>query len=433
MLGYTVKRMKKEIRHVYGEQGRPRKIFFLQEVIKEKPLNRKKLMHKAAGLAAAGILFGAFASISFCVFQPWVDEQLNAEEEITIPKDEEPEEHPQEAKAEEEEREPELTLENFKELERAMYQVAAEANKSIVSVTSAGEDDNWTEEERKEGTGACGVIMPSNSREYLILTMGSAIKDAEQIQVTFGDGVSYDAAVRKKDAVLGIAVLAVDRNQVSDSTKNQIQEAVLGNSNMTYKGDVVIALGSLFGYSKGMGYGIISSNKNTVSVADRVYRLLDTDIPASRQGSGVLFNIDGEVIGFTFAAEQVTDESSTLRVLAVSDVKEELEKLLNGNSVPYIGIVGTNVTDEIAEAQKLPKGIYVKEIEADSPGMAAGVQCGDIITAMDGDPVVTVKALHNKLLTFQPGDEVKLSAKRLGSEGYVEISYTVVIGGAEKK
>ena len=430
MLGYTVKRMKKEIRHVYGEQGRTRKIFFFAG---GNPLNRKKLMHKAAGLAAAGILFGAFASISFCVFQPWVDEQLNAEEEITIPKDEEPEEHPQEAKAEEEEREPELTLENFEELERAMYQVAAEANKSIVSVTSAGEDDNWTEEERKEGTGACGVIMPSNSREYLILTMGSAIKDAEQIQVTFGDGASCDAAVRKKDAVLGIAVLAVDRNQVSDSTKNQIQEAVLGNSNMTYKGDVVIALGSLFGYSKGMGYGIISSNKNTVSVADRVYRLLDTDIPASRQGSGVLFNIDGEVIGFTFAAEQVTDESSTLRVLAVSDVKEELEKLLNGNSVPYIGIVGTNVTDEIAEAQKLPKGIYIKEIEADSPGMTAGVQCGDIITAMDGDPVVTVKALHNKLLTFQPGDEVKLSAKRLGSEGYVEISYTVVIGGAEKK
>ena len=114
-------------------------------------------------------------------------------------------------------------------------------------------------------------------------------------------------------------------------------------------------------------------------------------------------------------------------------MKEELEKLLNGNSVPYIGIVGTNVTDEIAEAQKLPKGIYIKEIEADSPGMTAGVQCGDIITAMDGDPVVTVKALHNKLLTFQPGDEVKLSAKRLGSEGYVEISYTVVIGGAEKK
>ena len=112
----------------------PEKFSFLQEVIKEKPLNRKKLMHKAAGLAAAGILFGAFASISFCVFQPWVDEQLNAEEEITIPKDEEPEEHPQEAKAEEEEREPELTLENFEELERAMYQVAAEANKSIVSV-----------------------------------------------------------------------------------------------------------------------------------------------------------------------------------------------------------------------------------------------------------------------------------------------------------
>ena len=91
----------------------PEKFSFLQEVIKEKPLNRKKLMHKAAGLAAAGILFGAFASIVLCV-QPWVDEQLNAEEEITIPKDEEPEEHPQEAKAEEEEESRSLPLKILK-------------------------------------------------------------------------------------------------------------------------------------------------------------------------------------------------------------------------------------------------------------------------------------------------------------------------------
>ena len=57
----------------------------------------------------------------------------------------------------------------------------------------------------------------------------------------------------------------------------------------------------------------------------------------------------------------------------------------------------TNVTDENCRGtENFRKGIYIKEIEADSPGMAAGVQCGDIITAMDGDPVVTVKALHNK-------------------------------------
>lgn len=66
-----------------------------------------------------------------------VDEQLNAEEEITIPKDEEPEEHPQEAKARKKKESRSLPLKILKSLERAMYQVAAEANKSIVSVTSA--------------------------------------------------------------------------------------------------------------------------------------------------------------------------------------------------------------------------------------------------------------------------------------------------------
>ncbi|EJW93526.1 hypothetical protein, secreted, partial [gut metagenome] len=132
----------------------------------------KRLMQRAIWLAAAGILFGVFASISFCVFQPWLQEQMKVEKEITIPKDEEPEEHPREVTAEEV-KEPKLTLENFEEMEQALYQVALGANKSIVSVTSVKGNDSWTEEEHKEGTGGMW-------RTHAVQQQGVSDSDDEQ-------------------------------------------------------------------------------------------------------------------------------------------------------------------------------------------------------------------------------------------------------------
>ena len=68
------------------------------------------------------------------------------------------------------------------------------------------------------------------------------------------------------------------------------------------------------------------------------------------------------------------------------DIKDIIEKLSNDETIPYIGIQGIDVTEEIAN-QGIPEGVYVKEVDAESPAMAAGIQAGDIITSIGGEEV----------------------------------------------
>ena len=100
----------------------------------------------------------------------------------------------------------------------------------------------------------------------------------------------------------------------------------------------------------------------------------------------------------------------------------------NAKEVPYIGIVGTLVTEEISAAQNIPKGFCVTEVETDSPAMKAGIQNGDIITHIDKKKIESVVGYHSTMITQDVGTEVTLTGQRRGAEEYVEIEFTVTIG-----
>jgi len=193
----------------------------------------------------------------------------------------------------------------------------------------------------------------------------------------------------------------------------------------------VITLGNQFGYTDGAGYGIISSTGNYTSSADRQYRLLTTDITAAENGSSILFNIDGEVIGIADQMVTGRENKNLVTGYAISGIKEIIELLSNGNGVPYLGIWGIEVTEEIAETQGIPRGIYVKEIEADSPAMAAGIQNGDVIVSMGGKDILTLYEYQNQLSKCKTGEEIKLTVQRMGTEEYVEVSFKVTVGNKE--
>lgn len=413
----------------------PENFSFLREVVKEEPPNWKKFTWKIIRLAFAGMIFGISASVGLSVCKPWMDEKIDAARTITIPEDMESEEHPDEqemtVEKPEEVKIPELTVENYKELQRAVYEIADKANKSVVSVSSYPEGGEAAGESPQEAVSASGVIVPSGSREYLILTTSEAAHQGAEVEITFVDGQKYPAALKQKDEVLGAAVFAVGRDAVAESTRQQIEEAVLGNANAVTQGEMVIALGSPFGSPWGIGYGIVSGKGESVTLADRTYRVLGTDIAASGDGSGILVNMAGEVVGVSWKNGKETENLQMFDAFYISDIKKELELLLNGNSVPYSGISAIEVTKSIADKQEMPEGIYVRDIAADSPAMQAGVQCGDIITAVGNVKVKSLKSYHSELLQYKKGDEMQLSARRLGAEGYIKINYTVIVGGAE--
>lgn len=414
------------------EPESPEEFSFLQERIKKEPVNKKKLVRKIARVAGLGLVFGLAASLSFYALKPWAETKFqNKETEVTIPKDEEDEASKEEDQKEEPQTAPILTVDSYEEMNQALYAVVKEAEKSVVEVTGVRADDEWTNKSFDSVNSVAGAIVYNNGQQLLIVCKSSIAENADSLMVEFADGSTCQASVKRQDNNLGIAVVGVANSEIGDSTWNQIKVGTLGNSNVLNRGDTVMALGRPFGYNGGVGYGIVSSVKNETVLADGKFDLVSTDIPGTAKGTGILVNIDGEVVGII--DQDVLSESGKnfTTALAISDMKEELELLSNGASVPYIGIRGTDVTEEISEQQGIPRGVYVKEVEVDSPAMAAGIQSGDVILKFNKTTVSGLDGFYNIMMSQKTGDSVKILGQRRGANGYVNVEFTVTIGSKE--
>lgn len=402
---------------------------FLQETFKDEQVRPKRIIGTVCRTIGKGLVFGLAASLAFCALKPWAEAIFTRETEVvTIPEDEETE---MSDTSEETVEAQEFTVENYREMSSALTEVAKEASKSVVTVEVI--NDSTDLEHLGETTeSVSGVIVWKNLAEVLVAAPSRILEgDGTGIQITFNDGKTYDARLKKQDRNSQLAVFSVMTPNLKDSTKNHIQAATLGNSNVLTKGVPVIALGNQFGYSGGSGYGIVSTVNNYITVADRAYRVVTTDITASETGSGILFNTDGEVIGIGDQMVTGKDSKNLVTGYAISGIKEVIELLSNGNGVPYIGINGVEITEEIAEEQGIPQGIYVKGIESDSPAMQAGIQNGDIVVSVDGETVKTLYGLGKVVAKYKVGDQVKVVVQRQGSEEYVEVPFDVTIGSKE--
>ena len=107
------------------------------------------------------------------------------------------------------------------------------------------------------------------------------------------------------------------------------------------------------GYSDSVAYGVITSVTNKISTLDTEYNLLTTDINGSGEGSGVLINLDGEIIGI-IAQSYSTEDKDIITALAVSQIKDLIESLSNDEARPYIGIKGQDVTAQISHRTGIP-------------------------------------------------------------------------------
>lgn len=408
---------------------------FLQETFKDEQKKPGRMLGGLFRTAVKGFVFGVVACVAFAVCRPWAESAfLKKQEKVTIPGDEMAEEDEgadvSEDSEEGQEEQKTFTVENYREMQKSLTEVATEAGKCVVTVEVSGNHDTLESQEENPDS-VSGVIIWKNWSEVLIAAPARILANEGDLMITFCDHRTYSATLKKEDKNSQIAIFSVGTSEVKEATKNQIKEAILGNSNLMSKGMPVITLGNQFGYTDGSGYGIISSTGNYTSSADRQYRLLTTDITAAENGSSILFNVDGEVIGIADQSVTGRDSKNLVTGYAISGIKEIIELLSNGNGVPYLGIWGIEVTEEISEAQGIPRGVYVKEIEADSPAMSAGIQNGDIVVKMDGKDIRTPYEYQNQLSKCKTGEEIQLTVQRIGSEEYVEIPFKVTVGNKE--
>lgn len=419
---------------------------FINEKIKEKPLNKKRLLFRMAFCVGMAVVFGLVAALVFTYFQPKFQQMMYPEQKptVTIPKDEvlvtemkeetEGTEEP-ETEQEQETEQPvaeqpekwELELADFQALQNKLYVVGKEVNKSIVTVTGVRNDTDWFKNPYESKGQASGLIVAENGRELLILTERKVIADVEEIYVTFIDDSQAEASMKKYDGNTGIAILSVPIENVNEATMGVIQVAVLGNSFTTTQGTVAIAVGSPLGTNYSILTGNITSTTNSICTVDSNYSVFTTDIVGNSNGSGAIVNLNGEIIGLVMQDYSSAGDANTLTAIAISEIKTVIEMLSNGKDIPYIGLQLTTVTNDIASEYDMPKGAYIKEVEMDSPAMAAGLQSGDVITKIDGENIFNVDGYESRLLSMTPGDMVEITIERQGAEGYTEITCEVEV------
>ena len=288
----------------------------------------------------------------------------------------------------------------------------------------------------QQGSGS-GIIVGENDDEYLIVTNDHVIEDAKQLEVTFIDGESLAAAVKGSDSATDIAVIAVKKSNVKDSTKAELKVATLGDSTTLKPGQGVIAIGNALGYGQSVTVGYISAVDREVSLDENTTKkLIQTDAAINPGNSGgALINMKGEVIGINEAKLASTDVEGigyAIPISQVLDVIDNFSTLETREQVDeadrgYLGIQGVNVDSAMAKQYDMPTGAYVYRILEGSGAANSDLQEKDIITKVDGMTISDMSELQNKLAYYKAGETVTLTVSRLEGSEYVEKEITLTL------
>lgn len=403
---------------------------FLQEIIKDEAGDQAKWKHDVLRRIQLGLIFGLVACFTFFACKPWVEKRFEGDPtEVTIPQDEQQEENQTQQEEEQvQEQKTVLTTETYQEMLNNLKQVSGEVRKSVVEIQGAVTEEEFSKDQEDKEKSISGMIVADNGQELLILAGELPVKDAKIIRVTFSGDSQCDAILKSRDAGLGLCVYAVQRKNIADDVWAQIETATLGGSKVVPEGDTVIAVGKLYGCDTIAGYGVIESGENYLDKADGQYQTIYTDVAGDISGSGVLVNIRGEVIGIINTSVRTDDQTNKISGYGISDIKDVIELLSNGKNVPYLGVSGVEVSSEM-QGQGIPQGVYVKEVDAGSPAMAAGIQSGDIITNIADTDIINLLGYHNTLMKQNVGDKILVRGKRQGTGGeYVDIDFGVTVG-----
>ena len=339
--------------------------------------------------------------------------------------------------------------------------IAAEALPSIVSITTKSVQEVQSyygmygmygyapqqQEQEVEGSGS-GIIVGKNDDELLIATNYHVVEDADTLSVAFVDGNAVEASVKGFDEEKDLAVVSVSLDDIDDDTMDAISVAKIGSSDDLKVGEQVVAIGNALGYGQSVTTGIVSaknrrmdSDNNTVTddssddTSDGV-NLIQTDAAINPGNSGgALLNMEGEVVGINSAKLASTEVEGMGYAIAISDVTDILENLMNETSRDklddadhgVLGITGGSVSSDVVQMYGIPAGIFVKEVTEGGAADKAGLKPSSVITKFNGKSVSSIEQLIEYLSYYEPGEDVELTVEVPDGTEYKEETITVTL------
>ncbi|WP_317856268.1 S1C family serine protease [Chakrabartyella piscis] len=285
-----------------------------------------------------------------------------------------------------------------------------------------------------EATGAgSGVIFYGDEEKIAIATNNHVIEGATTIYVSItddetGDVLSVPAKVVGTKAESDLAVITVSWEDLQTAGISNITVAQFGDSSQLEVGEFVIAIGNAMGMGLSATDGMISMTEQTIVVDDIELEVIQTSAAINSGNSGgALVNSKGEVIGINtakFNSSMAEGMGYAIPSDVIAPIVEEL--LENGTAPqPFIGIVGTGITEDNATLYRLPVGALIMEVTEGGPAEEAGVLVGDVVTEFDGKTIMDMSALADAVAEAEVGSKVNIHVIRDTDQS---IDLTIVIG-----
>ncbi|MEY8338586.1 S1C family serine protease [Lachnospiraceae bacterium 62-35] len=422
----------------------PKKKKFISERIVKQPMSRRQKLKRAAVFLFLAVMFGVIAAITFVLSIPFAKKYMGEEstkesQVVSIPKDEETSPTEPVLETMENETAPinelvEEAMSNYHfdmaavtDIYNNLKQEGQKAGKSIVEVRAVKRGTDWFDNPIENTGQYAGAIIAGTNSELLILVPNGAIEPSDAIYVTFYDGTEIEGRKKQADKITGLGIISVQTSDIPDDKLEAIQPFKLGNSYMVRTGDLVFSIGAPTGVPYSFDYGAVNYVAKNVQTTDGIAEIIFANVRGNAEAGTFLLNISGEIIGWVTDRYQSDTNQDSIIAEGISDYKGILEKMSNGIPAAYLGVKGQEITSEMA-AEGVPEGIYVTESIFDGPAYTAGIQNGDIISAIDGDSVFTMKAFQTKIEGLKERQPVKVVVNRKGMEEYTELIYQVIMG-----
>jgi serine protease Do len=301
--------------------------------------------------------------------------------------------------------------------------VAAQVEPSVVQVNVSGVQQTPFGAEEQEGLGS-GVIYREDG---YIITNNHVVENASEVSVAFADGTTEEGEVVGTDPTTDLAVIRVDRDGLPAASFDDGRDLSVGQ--------LAVALGSPSGFQSTVTSGIVSGLGREFPASltggrqeSALVDLIQTDAPISPGNSGgALADRDGEVIGINVAylppnetgAESIGFAIPSYTVVSVAD-----QLIEDGEAQhPYLGVSVSDLTPEVSDRFNVSaeSGALVAEVEPGGPADSAGIEAGDVVTALGPAEVRSSGDLLSALRRYQPGDQIEITVLRNGEESSLDL------------
>jgi Do/DeqQ family serine protease len=282
-----------------------------------------------------------------------------------------------------------------------------------------GDQNPFQPRDRRESGLGSGVIVSPNG---YILTNNHVVEGATSVKVMLSDHREFTAKIVGTDSQSDVAVVKIE-------AKNDLPVLPLSDSSKAQVGDICLAIGNPFGIGQTVTMGIVSATGRNSLGIESYEDFIQTDAAINPGNSGgALINARGELIGINTAILSGSGANAGVGfAIPINMARNVMDQLMKSGKVVrgYMGAMLQNVDPNVAKAFGLPSGTAgaaITSVDPGTPADKAGLKQGDVITALNNEPIADMAQLRLRIASFPPATTVHLHVFRDGKPQDVNVT-----------